>query len=264
MNYNLTHITALLTQLGLSETQKQLYLSGLETGPMSISDLSKTSWIGRINTHVAVQSMIDQWIFLETYYGKRRLVYPAMSEWLQQLIDEKSFQIKQLQTQLDASKSVFDYISTSRASLTNTRLYSGIEGINTALLEIARDRKAVSIIYDANSLGWVIDEKLFHWSYSERSKHKTKTRLILPSWFKDYRHVEWKEDYDVSIKTLADNQIFQGGIEIWGHKVALHCYREGRITTTIIENQEIAQILLIMYDAMRKWAKDYQEQYLLV
>lgn len=264
MNYNLDHITALLTQLGLNDTQKQIYITGLETGPISISDLSKTSWLGRINVHVAVQSMIEQGIFLETHYGKRRLVYPAMADGLQQLIDEKAFQIKQLQSQLDASKSVFDYISTSRASLTNTRLYAWIEGINTALLEIAKDRKAVYIIYDANSLGSIIDEKLFHWSYSERSKYKTKTRLILPSGFRDYRNIERKEDYDVNIKTLPDNQIIHGGIEIRWYKVALHCYREWRITTTIIENQEIANILLIMYDSIRKSARDYQEGYLLV
>lgn len=264
MDNNLHYIQALLEQLGFNDTEKAVYLCGLETGAASISQLSTKTKINRITTHQAVEHMIKEGVFLETYYGKRRLVYPAMADGLQKLIDIRQYELKQLQTQLDASKSVFDYIATTRASMTNTRLYQGIEGINNTLVEIANDKKPVCIIYDANAMGGLVDEKLFHWSYGQRSKAKIQTKLILPSSFRDYRHLERKDDYDVSIKTLPDNQIIHGGIEIRGYKVALHCYREGRITTTIIENQEIANIIMIMYDSMRKAAKDYQEQYLIV
>lgn len=264
MNDNLNHISSLLTQLSFNDTEKNIYITGLELGTVSISELAKKAKLHRITTHAAVESMIKQGVFLETHYGKRRLVYPAMADGLQKLLDSKQFQLKQLQSQLDASKSLFDYISTSRASMTNTRLYQGVEGINTALIEIASDKKPVAIIYDANSMGAIVDEKLFHRSYSQRSKAHIQTKLILPHSFRDYRHLERKDDYDVSIKTLEDNQIIHGGIEIWGYKVALHCYREGRITTTIIENQEIANILMMMYESMWNSAKNYQEGFLLL
>lgn len=264
MDHKLQHISSLLDQLDFNETEKRIYITGLELGTSSISNLASKAKLNRITTHQAVEKMIKDGIFLETHYGKRRLVYPTMADGLQKIIEKKQFQLTQLQSQLDASKSVFDYIATSRASMTNTRLYQGIEWINTTLIEIANDKKPVAIIYDANAMGLLVDEKLFHWSYSQRSKFHTHTKLILQNSFRDYRHVERKEDYDVSIKTLPDNQIIHGGIEIWWYKVALHCYREGRVTTTIIENQEIANILLIMYDSMRKSARDYQEQYLII
>lgn len=82
-------------------------------------------------------------------------------------------------------------------------------------MEIAKDKKPVSLIYDANALGSFVDQKLFNRSYSQRSKYNINTRLILPQSFKDYRHLERKDDYDVSIKTLENNQIIHGGIEIW-------------------------------------------------
>lgn len=101
-------------------------------------------------------------------------------------------------------------------------------------------------------------------SYHKRAEQSIPTRLILPETFRDFRHLERKEDYDVTIKTLPNNAIIQWAIEIWWAKVALHCYQEQFVTTTIIENKQIAQILLAMYDSMRQHASDYQEKFLLI
>ena len=74
---------------------------------------------------------------------------------------------------------------------------------------MANDKQPISIIYDANALHSMLDEKLFHRSYQQRAKYNITTRLILPDQFRDYRHLEWKEDYDVRIKTLLPNQLIQ-------------------------------------------------------
>ena len=80
------------------------------------------------------------------------------------------------------------------------------------------------------------------------------------------RHLERKEDYDVTIRTTNHPNLLNGGIEIRGHKIALHCYVSGskQMTTTIIENQQIGQILLVMYESMWNSLTDYQEKFLLV
>ena len=75
---------------------------------------------------------------------------------------------------------------------------------------MAKDKEPVYIMYDANSLGDLVDEKLFHRSYAKRAEHKVKTKLILPETFRDFWHLERKEDYDVSIRTAPDNQIIHG------------------------------------------------------
>ena len=163
---------------------------------------------------------------MQTMYGKKRLVYPNNYDGLVVMLEEKKFILRQLEREIDASKSIFEYISTSRSSFPNTRLYQGIEGINTTLLEMAKDGEAVASIYDANALGGIMDEKLFHRSYQKRAGEKRETRLILPETFRDVWHLEWKEDYQVSLRTIPDAQLIHGGIEIWGKKIALHCYKE--------------------------------------
>jgi hypothetical protein len=124
-------------------------------------------------------------------------------------LEERKFALRQLEQQLEASRDVFSYLKQASNTFPMTRLYQGIEGINTTILEMAQDKQPISIIYDANALHAIVDEKLFHRSYQQRAKHNISTRLILPDQFTDFRHLEWKEDYDVRIKTLLPNQLIQ-------------------------------------------------------
>ena len=260
----LQEIEQILIKFDLNETERAVYLAGLVTWPATVIQISRQSTVARLSVHQAVTKLIDMGLFLETYYGKKRLVYPHSIDGLYALLEEKKFALQQLENSLDASKNIFDYIKQSRESFPQTRMYQGIEGINTTLLEMAKDAEPISIIYDANALQLLVDEKIFHRSYTQRAEKKIQTRLILPTSFRDFWHLEWKDDYDVMIRTLPDRQIIQWGIEIWWAKIALHCYQESFVTTTIIENRQIAQILLVMYESMRSQAKDYQEGFLLV
>jgi hypothetical protein len=83
--------------------------------------------------------MIEQGIMMETYYGKKRLIYSNNADGLRLMIEEKKFALRQIEQELESTKSVFDAIITSRNNNTNTRLYHGIEGLNTTLVEIAND-----------------------------------------------------------------------------------------------------------------------------
>jgi hypothetical protein len=47
------------------------------------------------------------------------------------------------------------------------------------------------------------------------------------------------------------------GINIWWNKVALHCYKDWFITTTVINNPEIANIILFMFKNVWNIAQEY-------
>lgn len=257
-------IESLLTKLWLNTTEKKIYLTGLELGASTILQLSQASKLNRLTVHQSVEHMVEAGIFVAIQYGKKRLVYPNNYDGLTLLVEEKKFALRQLEQQLEASKSFFDAITISRKNFSNTRLYHGIEGITTVLLEQGNDKQEVKSIYDAHALGKLVDEKIFHRSYKKRSDHHIATKLILPDDFRDVRHLERKEDYTVSLRILPKIQIVAGGIEIRGNKIALHCYESGQFTTSILENWPIAALLKLMFDTIRKTAKDYQEQYLIV
>jgi sugar-specific transcriptional regulator TrmB len=176
----LHQIQPLLHKLGLNTTEQSVYMAGLTLGPSTILQLAEYTKLKRLTVHQAVHSLIEQGVMMETYYGKRRLVYPNNADGLRLLLEEKKFALRQLEQELESSKSVFDAIITARNNFSNTRLYHGIEGINTTLLEMANDGQEVSLLYDANALANFVDEKLFHRSYMQRMKKKIRTKLILP------------------------------------------------------------------------------------
>lgn len=264
MDSKLQSIDYLLKQFELSDHERMIFCAGLEVWPASIIQLAQHTHLHRLTVHQTVQAMLQQWLFLETYSGKKRLVYPNSIDGLTLMLEEKKRKIKHLEQQLESAKDIFNYLRNKRDTDPMTRLYRGIEWVNVTLMEMAKDKKDVAVLYDAQSLQNIMDEQLYHRSYQQRTLHHSKTRLILPETFRDFWHVEWKDDYDVMIRILPPQQIIQWGIEIRWSKVALHCYREWDIMTTIIDNSEIAAIMLVMYESMRRSAKDYQEKFLLV
>lgn len=257
-------IQSILQRFDLNETQQTVYLTWLVLGPATVIQIADHAKLGRLAVHQASKQLIDLWLMMETWQGKRRLIYPHSIDWLIALLEERKFALRQLEQQLEAAKDIFSYLKQASNTFPMTRLYQGIEWINTTIIEMANDRQPISIIYDATALHSIVDEKLFHRSYQQRAKYHSTTRLILPDQFTDFRHLKRKEDYDVRIKTLLPDQLIQWGIEIRWSKVALHSYNQPFVTTTIIDNAQIAQIIQVMYESMRNQAHDYQEKYLLI
>lgn len=205
----LISIDHVLKQFGLSDHERKIFCTGLLLGPTTIIALAQSSGIHRLTVHQSVQHLIEQGLFVETYNRKRRLVYPNYSDGLAVMIEEQKRKTRQLEQQLESVKDIFHYLRNQRDTDPMTRSYRGIEGLNVTLMEMARDHKPIAVLYDAQSLQAVMDEKLYHWSYQQRALQHIHTRLILPEHFRDFWHVDWKDDYEVSIRVLPEQQIIQ-------------------------------------------------------
>lgn len=251
-------IEHLLQKLWLNDSEILIYITWLQAWPSTVMQLAQQSWTKRVTAHAIIDSLLTQWVFHDTRRGKKRLVYPAPIDALQTLIEEKKFAIEQLESQLESSKSIFQQIKALSENFPNVRMLQWSEWLNTVLLEMARDKSDVLIMNDAHSFNKLIDEKTLHRSYQKRSEENIKTKMVFPHWFKDYRHIERDDQYDIHIKTLPSEQLIDWWIDIRWNKVALHCYKEWFVTTTILENKEIATILRCMYDAIWRQATDYQ------
>lgn len=262
-----THIQKLeqlLVSFWLNTTEVAIYLTGLKVWPNPIMQLAEHAGLKRVTTHAAVSTLIDQWLFLETYRGRKRLVYPAPTEALQALVEQKRFSLEKLESQLAASQSLFQHIKTLSENFPDVRMYQWTEGLTTTLLEIARDEQDVYVINDAHSFNELIEDKTLHRSYQKRKDANTATRMVYPEGFKDYRHIERNESYPIHIKTLPIEQIVDWWITIRGNKVAMDCYKEWFVTTTILENKEIAALILCMFDAVWRSATDYQGSFVII
>jgi hypothetical protein len=97
---------------------------------------------------------------------------------------------------------LFGQIERLTQNFPKVRMYQGIEGINTALIEMARDGHDVLVMSDAHSMNQIIDTKTLHRSYQKRAQTGVSTQMIFPQGFTDFWHIERDESYDVTIRTL--------------------------------------------------------------
>lgn len=119
-------------------------------------------------------------LLLDTRRGKKRLIYPASKEALEKILEDKKFELEQIESQLQSVTPLFDQIERLTQNFPNVRMFQGNEGLNTAILEMARDEKDVYILSDSHSYNELIDPKTLQRSYKTKAENKVKTHMILP------------------------------------------------------------------------------------
>lgn len=261
---DLQKIEALLQKLWLNQSEQKIYITGLFNGSLTIQQLADKSWLKRVSTHSIVSSLIHEWLFQETMRGKKRLVQPAPPEAIEHILETKQFELDQLSSQYTSTLSLFSKIQHLSENFPKVRMLQWSEWVTTTLLEQAKDKHDVYILNDAHSLNNLVEEKTLHRSYTKRASLGIKTRMVFPEWFTDFWHLSWNEDVAIHIKTLAPEHITTWWVEIRGNKVALHCWKEWFVTTTIMENKETAALMMCMYNALWHQAVDYQWSFVLV
>ena len=261
---DLDRIKQLLWRFGLNESEQTVYLTWLHQWPSTVAQLAHTSGLKRVTTHAIVDSLISQGLFTDSHRGKKRLVHPHDISQLETLLEHKKFELEQLESQLSSTLPLLQHIKQLSENFPNVRLLQGTEWLNTTLLEIAHDKQDVFSLYDAHSFNELIDERTYQRSFSKRQEHNCRTHMVLPDWFTDFWHIKREDNYNIHIKTVPTEKLSLGWIDIRGHKVALHNYKEWFVTTTILENKEISAIIRCMFDALRSTANDYQWGFVLV
>lgn len=257
-------IDHLLSSFDFSPKERELYFLARESGPSTISQLSEKAGVKRVTVHAMISKLVWEWLFREIRRGKKRLITPAPFEALEWIIQQKQFQIDQLGSQLNASRPLFEHLKSLSENFPKVRMLQWREWLNTTLVEIANDDHDVYVINDAHSFNSIIDLKTLHRSYETRAKKWIKTSMIFPEGFTDFWHVSRDSDYLIHIKTLAADALIDGWVEIWWNKVALHCYKEWYVTSTILENPEIAWIMKQLFKSQWQLANDYLGSFVMV
>ena len=205
----------------------------------------------RVTVHAAIKRLVEKWLFLETYSGKKRLVYPndptSINAYISQqrdLLDQRGKQAQHVAWLLEGIKRQSEHFP-------NTRFYKGKEGVQRVLNEMVQDRKHITIMSDGQHFYDLIDNDFLEQSVEIRRQTKIDVRMMFPVWFEYFSYTQWVVQQELSIKTLPQDSSLQGAISLWGDKVALHCYEGRFLSTTILEDKKIAGIIWFLIDSLR-------------
>ena len=246
-----------LKQLWLIDSEIAVFLVGLENWALSIAQLSTLCKIGRITVHEIVGRLIKKGLFLETRSWRKRLVYPNQIDALERLIDGEKLRIQKLEKAAKKASSLLRSIQNQAENFPKTRFYKGKEWIKRMLSEIKKDKKNISIMSDGQHFYELVDNEFLEESLELRNKKELWVRLIFPTGFEYFTYTQGTYQQQLKIKSLPNEQLLKWGITLRWEKVAFHCYEGKFITTTILENTQIANIMAYMFEHIWDGAKDY-------
>jgi len=250
-------IESTLKRLWLWDSEVQIFFLWLENGALTVAQLSHLANMWRITVHEIVGRLIKKWLYLETKSGRKRLVYPNQVDAIEHLLDQKSLELQQLQKDAKKASSLLRAIQTQSENFPKTRYYKWQEGIQKMLSEIKKDKQDVHIMSDGQHFYELIDNDFLEKTLELRNKKKLNVQLLFPTWFEYFSYTQGTYQQQLQIKSLPQEDLLKGGLTLRWTKVALHCYEGKFITTTILENTQIKNIMSYLFQMTWDQAKSY-------
>lgn len=240
-----------LLELWLSESEIQVLILSYRIWPSSISQLSVEARMWRITVHEIIRRLISKWLVLESFVKNRRLVYPAPAESISWLLTAKKQEISQLEKTSSKAIWLLQNLQSITENLPNIRSYKWPEWIKILKSELINDKQNIYIMSDGQHFYDLVDNEFLESSVKLRKSNNIKVKLLFPSGFDYFTFTQWMMQQELDIKFWKNDPETHWGIVIWWNKLAFCCYEGKYLTTSIITNESISQMMKYIYDQVR-------------
>lgn len=242
------HIHPLLLQLGLTENEVSVFFAGFKLGPSTVIQLATETKLQRITTHAIIERLLYKGLFLATTSKQKRLVYPNDTKSLFTLLDKKKQELTELEDGLHKASQFLNNLQARSQGFAHVRYYKGKEGVQLMIDEIIRDAQDMYILCDSRHFYDLIDNQFLERSLAIRKKHNLTVKMLFPMGFEHFCYTQGTYEQALSIRALPDTPALIGALNLRGNKIGFHCEHQGFITTTIIEDAHIRQIMRFLFE----------------
>ncbi len=239
----LRSIEQVLEKIWLHPSDIKIFLLWLELWASTIAQLAQHANMGRITVHEIVRRLIKYGLFLQTYSQKKRLVYPNTLDSLNQFIEKRKLEVHQLEKEVHAASHILRSLQTQAENFPKTRFYKWREWIHIMMQEMLHDRKSIMVTSDWQHFYDLVDNEFLEQSLALRNKYRISVQLLFPMGFEYFCFTQWMYQQKLGIRFLPENTTLKWWMTIRWNKVAFHCYEWRFLTTTIIESQDIANMM---------------------
>lgn len=236
-----------LLQLGLSESEINIFITLLESGPASVQNISRASGINRVTIYSALGVLEKKGLVAETKKGARRLFVAERPEELKAIVEEKGEEIRKINLDLDnLVLPLLKAINVSQENKPEIRFYEGLEGIYKVYENMLEAKDIIGCgSYDSvmKVSSWKEEEKYFH-----RIKHKKVFyRAILEDTPVNRKFAEIAKGI-AHFKFLEEGVKLSADIHAYGDEVALMSYE--KVTATVIRDATISKSIKTLLEFM--------------
>jgi sugar-specific transcriptional regulator TrmB len=228
----------ILTELGLTNKEAEVYLSLLESGPSLAGQISRKTGIHRRNIYDITERLIQKGLIGYIIKNNRKLFEAANPQRLKEILDEK-------QQALDENLSHLQLLYEKTKEKQETNFYKGTEGLKTVFQDQLNCKEI--LILGASSSAFEILPFYFKWYDKDRVKKKIKVRIIANKTFN--KKIPLSE-----IRYLPEKYANPLAINIYGEKVSIILWKKSPVAI-VIKEKEIAESYRKYFELMWKVAR---------
>jgi HTH-type transcriptional regulator, sugar sensing transcriptional regulator len=243
-----------LHNFGLKEKEIAVYLSILNLGKGTITDISKKSGLKRTSVYQYIEPLIKEGIICQTVVKKRIFYLPESPKKILKMLDAKKLQIEKSKNDIALILPKLENIFAKTQSRPNIVYYEGREGIKNAYEEMIVDNKKLYSFFSPKKVFEILsfdeNEDLLMKVYTnggmlynliEKSDEAEK-RLKIKKYGKFIRN-----------KILPENFVFDTDLVIGRNSIAMISF--DNLLAVIIKDTAIAGLQKNIFEAIWKSIK---------
>jgi sugar-specific transcriptional regulator TrmB len=237
----------LLRSVGLNESEANIYLTSLESGPAPAQVLVKKSGFSRPAAYQAIDLLMQKGLFSSVLRGKRH-VYTA--EPPERLVHYASSYVKKLETKVgEISEAVGDLKLLQHGERPLVKFYEGVQGLKTILQDIVDSKPAsTEEIANLDAVKEIFSTAELRAIQNILVKQKAKGRALLMGEVSQTRK-------GTETRVLPKGFFpFYGDLVIYGDKLAMVSFK-GKIIGVVIESKILADTHRALFELAWKGAQ---------
>ncbi len=233
----------ILTSLGLTDEQTQIYLSLLSRGPQTVSDLTKSTKVQRTYIYRIAEELIGKGLVAIEGKAKKTTFTPLSPDHLLRQAEDAKTKAERAHLALEG---ILPRLKEKYALIDQRPVvtyYEGIEGIKKVYMDTIQEGKEILAIVETSK----VDKDIYKWVTTEYVEHRVKARIpvraIVASGSKTEEYIKKNEAELRETVIVESNKFpFENEINIYGQKIALINHRIGtQLIGIIIDNSSIAR-----------------------
>lgn len=223
-----------LVEIGLSANEAKIYLSALNLGKATISDLARKSAIKRTSIYQYLANLMQQGLVFKSTQGKKPYYFAEAPEKLIKILDRKKNKIEQILPLLKQMSSTSTYKP-------KVKFYEGIEGISNIYDEISNTSKIIYSAFSPENYFSLFSEKDNNVFFDNIRKNGGQIKDLVENSELGKNHLKNPCYHDTgTAKLLPKDFDLTVDLIVAGDKVALISLKN--LMGVVIENPEIANL----------------------
>ena len=245
-------IKKILSKLGLSKREIQVYLTGLGMGPSLASEISKKTKIGRSLVYHLLELLRQKGLVssIGPKHGRRFEMEPPTR--LKAILARQKRETERTEKQLDNISTELESIYSPKLKQARIRFYEGVEGMKNVVEDtLTSKEKKEYVIASVDNAFEIFDKQYAKNYFQEHDKRKIFRKSI---WSKTIEESGISKSPYREQRVVPQDFIFPSTIFTYDNKVAVFSSANEE-TAFIIESEEFAKTMKAIFKQLWKISK---------